>query len=179
MTLERARVGALALDDQPAVGERLAVGVVRAEALEDVVPGVGREADHELVGGLARETALLRVLLRARVVRQHACVVLRDAQVHVEERGGRAGGVRLTRGLPRNVESESAGELLDGLGERQLVVFHEKAERRAVRTAAEAVIELLDGAHPERWRLFVVERTAGAVLAACLLELDARSDELD
>src|SRR6188768_3640408 len=48
-----------------------------------------------------------------------------------------------------------------------------------MRAAAEAVIELLDRAHPERRGLLVVERTAGAVLAAGLLEFDARADELD
>ena len=152
---------------------------LRAEALEHFVPGVGREADHELVDGLAREAALLRVLARARVVRQHAREVLRDAQVHVVERRGAARGVGLAAGLARHVEPESSRQLLDRLGERQLVVFHEEAERRAVRAAAEAVIELLDRAHPERRRLLVVERAAGAVFAAGFLELDARADELD
>ena len=45
--------------------------------------------------------------------------------------------------------------------------------------AAEAVVELLVGTHPERRRLLVVERAAGLPLAAGLLELHAPADQLD
>ena len=47
-----------------------------------------------------------------------------------------------------------------------------------MRAAAEAVVELLVGAHPERRRLLVVERAAGFALAAGLLELHAAADQL-
>ncbi len=48
----------------------------------------------------------------------------------------------------------------------------------AVLAAAEAVIELLFRADPERGRLFAVERAAGFVLAPLLLERHARADDL-
>ena len=65
------------------------------------------------------------------------------------------------------------------LGEAQAVVFHQEAQRRAVRAAAEAVIELLVRAHGERRRLLVVERTARLVVLAGFLERDAAVDEID
>src|SRR5262249_37737667 len=52
------------------------------------------------------------------------------------------------------------------------------ADDGAVLAAAEAVIELLFRAHPERRRLFAVERAAGLVLAPLLLEWHARADDL-
>ena len=45
--------------------------------------------------------------------------------------------------------------------------------------AAEAVIELLVDADPERRRLFVVKRAAGFVLATGFLQLHAAADHLD
>src|SRR4029079_8193469 len=92
---------------------------------------------------------------------------------------GTAGGIHLAASFARYVEAESSGQLFDGLGERELVVFHEETQRGAVRAAAEAVIELLDRAHPERRGFLVMERAAGAIFTAGLLELDARPDELD
>ena len=47
-----------------------------------------------------------------------------------------------------------------------------------MRAAAEAVVELLVRAHPERRRLLVVERAAGLALAAGFLELHAAADQL-
>src|SRR5690606_4916758 len=54
-----------------------------------------------------------------------------------------------------------------------------EADRRAVRAAAEAVIELLLRADRERWRLLVVKGTAGVILAPDLLQRHARIDHLD
>jgi hypothetical protein len=62
-------------------------------------------------------------------------------------------------------------------GERKAVVIHEEAEDCAVRAAAEAVIELLFGAYPERRRFFAVEGAAGLVLATRLFQWDARTDD--
>jgi hypothetical protein len=178
VTVERAAVGALAFDDETTVGQDLAVRFGRTETLDELVPGIRREADHELLDRLPREAALLRVFFRACIARQHQNEVLRHLEIHVVQRLGAAGVVGLTRGFARHIETEPARELLDGLGKRQLVVFHEEAQRRAVRSTAEAVIELFLRAHPERGRLLVVERTARAVFAPGLLQLHARADEL-
>jgi hypothetical protein len=59
-----------------------------------------------------------------------------------------------------------------------VIVIHEESEHRAVLAAAEAVVELLVGAHPEGRGFLVVERAAGLVLAPGLLQLHARADDL-
>lgn len=60
------------------------------------------------------------------------------------------------------------GQVLDGLGEIQVVVVHEKAEGVAAGAAAEAVIELLVGADAERRGFLFMERAAGGVVLAGL-----------
>src|SRR6185312_6327430 len=63
-------------------------------------------------------------------------------------------------------------------GESRTVVYHEESQHRAMRSAAEAVIELLVRADPEGGRLLVVERAAGPELASGLFQLHARADDL-
>lgn len=60
-----------------------------------------------------------------------------------------------------------------------MFVVHEKAERRAMGAAAEAVKELLHGAYAEGRGFFVVERTAGHEFPPLLLERYALVDHLD
>ena len=79
----------------------------------------------------------------------------------------------------RHLEPDPVREFLDGFREWQLIVLHEETERGAVRAAAEAVIELLVRAHPERGGLFVVERAAGLELAPGLFQRHAAADEFD
>ena len=67
----------------------------------------------------------------------------------------------------------------DRLSFPEAVVVHQEAERRAVRPAAEAVVELLVGTHPEGGRFLVMERAARLVLAPGLLERHAAADQLD
>src|SRR5690606_21018931 len=81
--------------------------------------------------------------------------------------------------LAWHLEARSRGEFLDRLDEAEVVVLHDEAERGPVRTAAEAVIELLVGADRERRRLLVVERAAGLVLPPRALQLHAAADHLD
>src|SRR6185503_359063 len=179
VAVQRAAVGALALDDESAFEQHLAIGIRGTEALDQFVPGVWREADHETLDRLAREAAFFCVLPGACISRKHAREKLRRLEIQVVQRLGAARVVRLARRLTRHLQAQPSGQLLDGLRKRQLVVLHEKPERRAVRPAAKAVIELLLRAHPERGGFLVVKRAAGAVLAACFLELHSRADELD
>ena len=81
--------------------------------------------------------------------------------------------------LARDLYTGSRREFLDGLREGEAVVVHEEAERGAMRAAAEAVVELFVGAHPERGRLLAVEGAASLVLASRFLERHARADQLD
>ena len=91
----------------------------------------------------------------------------------------RVGRARGRAALARYFEAGSRREIFDRLDEAEVIVFHDEAEHGAVGAAAEAVIELLVDADPERRRLFVVKRTAGLVLAAGLLQLHAAADHLD
>ncbi len=86
---------------------------------------------------------------------------------------------RLAGGLARHLEAHHLRERLDGLGELEVVVGHQEADRGAVRAAAEAVIETLRGAHRERRRFLAVERAQTFVVAAGALQRHARADDLD
>ena len=96
---------------------------------------------------------------------------------------------RRVGGLPRFVRAATFfagdfhaggfGQVLDSLGEVQVVVVHEKAEGIAARAAAKAVVELLVGADAERGGLFFVERAAGGVILAGFFQLHARADNID
>src|SRR5690606_12143173 len=81
--------------------------------------------------------------------------------------------------FPRHLDPGNARQRLDRLREAQVLVFHEKAERRPVRPAAEAVIKALRGAYRERRGLLVVEGAAGLVFPAGFPELHPRADDLD
>ena len=81
--------------------------------------------------------------------------------------------------LARHLESHHLGERLDGLGKLEVVVRHQEADRRAVRAAAEAVVEALRRADRERRRLLAVKRAEAFVVAAGALQRDAGADHLD
>ena len=57
------------------------------------------------------------------------------------------------------------------LDKSEAAVFHEEADRRAVRPAAEAMVELLGLAHRERRRFFAVKRAEAKVIGAALFKL--------
>jgi hypothetical protein len=80
---------------------------------------------------------------------------------------------------PGDLQAGIAGELLHGVGKALAGVLHQKADRRPVGAASEAVIELLGRTHREGGRLFAVERAAGLVVGARLLEGDVSVDDVD
>ncbi len=61
----------------------------------------------------------------------------------------------------RHLHAGAAGQFLDGVDEAHALVFHDEADGRAVRAAAEAVVELLGRADREGRRFLVVEGAAG------------------
>src|SRR5205807_3491859 len=71
-----------------------------------------------------------------------------------------------------HLHADRCGEILHRVDVTQPRVRHEKADRIAVRAAAEAVVELLGGTDGERRRLLAVERAQPEVVGATLLELD-------
>ena len=163
---------------RPSSASALALGLAAAEAPQHLVPGVRRVADAEALDGGAVEPAPARRSRARALARQRLGVELRDARHELVERLIGAARACVRAALVRHLEPQARGELLDRLGEGHVIVLHEEAEHGAVRAAAEAVIELLVRAHPERRRLLVVERAAGLELAARLLQLHARADDL-
>jgi len=152
--------------------------------LEQIVPARRRKAETEVPGDLAGQTAALEVI--------HRSLARRMALERLAVEVGGGGEQRIQRRvgwLPRFVRAAAFfagdfhasgfGQVLDSLGEIQVVVVHEKAEGIAAGAAAEAVIELLVGADAERRGFLFVERAAGGVVLAGLFQLHARADHVD
>src|SRR3569833_81521 len=76
-------------------------------------------------------------------------------------------------------QSQSLRELLDSFRKSHPVVLHQEPQYRSVCSAAEAVIELLFRTHPEGRGFLTVERAAGHVLPARLLQRYPQADNLD
>jgi len=157
---------------------------VAAQVFVQVVPARRGEAQAEVAGDFAGEAAPLEVVdggfaLRMALERL-AIKVGGGGQQRVQRRiGGLPRFVRAAAFFARDFHAGGFGQFLDGLGEVQVVVVHDKAEGVAARAAAEAVVELLVGADAERRGLFLVERAAGGVVLARLLHLQARADYID
>ncbi len=172
------RTRCVALDDQSRGKQRAARLVGGTEPSQHFIPGVGRVADAESFADRLVQPAAAQVGARFLIALQAFLVVARDTREHLAElflapRWWSAAA------FMRHFQSEPPGERFDGFRKRQLFVLHQEAERRAVRAAAKAVIELLVRAHPERRGLLVVKRAAGLVLAPRLLQRHAAADGLD
>jgi hypothetical protein len=165
----------LALDQHAGRGEPLHGLRVRTELLEQPVPLVRRPADAEGRGGRAADAARLEVADGLGVVLE---LLLVEAGRRLEGAVQVGAAVRARRLLARHFQPGERGEFLDRLGEAEVLVVHQEPQRRAVRAAAEAVIELLGRADGERRRLLAVEGAAGLVLAPRLLERHTRIDHL-
>ena len=175
IVLTRSAVGAL--DHEPRACERLPLFLGRPVAVEQRAPARRRVSDAEARQAVAGQPATREILARARFAaerlpEEERRPLERDVQVLVRPRRGIAA-------FARDLETGARRELLHGLDEAEMVELHDEAERRTVRAATKAVIELLVRAHRERRRLLVVKRAAGLVLAARALELHAAADHLD
>ena len=141
------RVG-LALDDQSGAQQDLPLVVGRAVPVEQPIPSRRREADAEALDDVVRQAALRKVLTGLGLAAERLAEVKggafeRNVEFVVGLRGRGAA-------FARHLETGAGREFLDGLDEAEVVVLHHEAERGAVGAAAEAVIELLVGAHRER-----------------------------
>ena len=150
----------------------------RAERVLERVPLIRRVAEIEFRDRRVVEPAVGEVRARGFV----------RAELAAEERRrGFEHGVKVRRVFARRLASAFVGhldagaarELFDCVGKFEAVVIHEEADRAPVRAAAEAVIELLGGAHGERRRTLVVERAARGPVAAGLFERHAFLDHVD
>ena len=168
----------LVFDNQPGFEQALAKFVAAAKFFQHGIPTAGRIADQIAFGCVSIQTARLEVIDRARMIPQALAEKQRHfAQQFVQRRAGRRRRAR--RLVPRHLHTVQRCQFLHGVDEFEVIVFHQKTERCAMRTAAEAVIKALVRADRKRRGFFVMKRTAGLVLPAGFLELYAAADELD
>ena len=85
----------------------------------------------------------------------------------VEE--GRLVGILTNRDT--RFETDPTRQFFHRVDEAEVVVLHEEGDGRAVRAAAEAVVELLHRVDEERGRFFVVERATALGLAPAALQI--------
>ena len=192
-------VGLFADDDEACLDERIAA-VIGKHRFE-VLPPVRREAEAEPRGDFARQPALFEILDRLRCAAQRFAVVVagRLHQIRQRRRGlavrrrisfaPPAANAALTaiaaaapthgRRFLRHRQADRLRQLAHGFRERQARMLHQKAYGRAVRAAAEAVIELLRRTHGERRALLVVERAQAHEVRAAFLELDVLTHHVD
>ena len=151
-----------------------------AQGLHQVVPAWGGKAHAEFTGDLAGQAALFQVaggLGRFGVPAQLGAVpgggflhqLVQGAVVRPLLEGDGVG----------YLQAHAGGQFLHGLGKAEVVVFHEKAQGRAVGAATETVIELLGRADGEGGGLFVMEGTAGLVFAAGAAQGHALVDDVN
>ena len=168
----------LVVDDQAGVGERLRLVV--GEGLLQRLPLVGRVAEPEARGDLARQPAALEVVdglagrleLVAVEARRHRHRLIK-AFARVVMHGCRAAAI------VGHLQADLGSELLDRVDEAQSAVLHQEADRAAVHAATEAVVELLGRADRERGGFLAVEGAAGEVVGAALLEREVAFDDVD
>ena len=139
------------------------------------MPIIGRKADAEGLGGLAIHATVFQVVNGRWCVAQRALIQLGCRGHGVVQRR-----VYLRAGVlcfPREFEPGLLGQLLNRGAELQPVVLHQEAQRRAMRAAAEAVVELFARRHRKAGCLLVVEGAASGVFAALALERHARVNQ--
>src|SRR6185437_10192541 len=129
-------------DHEPGRFERWIV--VRRERRAEILPTGGRVADAEMRGHGAGEAATFQVLDGGGGLLQLSAIELRRDEQRLAKIMACFALLALARPVvARHFEPRVAGERFDRFRERLARVFHQESDRRAVRAAAEAVIELL------------------------------------
>src|SRR6202041_3783969 len=167
----------IAFDDHAQLQYLAPILFLRSEAVEEGVPGVGRVPQGEVRAGFRVDSTRAQVFPCAGIVREVLLEKAGDLRHDAMQVGG--AGVTRPQGFARHLEARALREVRHGVEELHLLVLHEKADRGAMRAAAEAVVELLVRTDPEGRRLLVVERTAGLELAPRLLQRNPCADDLD
>src|SRR6185312_11455817 len=152
--------------------------IVGSERTLHRIPAARRPADAEAVDDRGVQSTLLAIRFRGRAFGQRALI---ERRRRIEQRVQI--GVILARppiaAFVRHGQADRLRQLLDCVGKFEALVFHQKAHSTAVRTATEAVVELLGRTDVERRRAFVVERAARRPFAARALQRHARLHHVD
>jgi hypothetical protein len=154
--------------------------VVAGKGGGEGLPRVGGIADPEPGGDRAGKAPLLEIGDGARRLLQLCAIEPGRVQRERRQVRGPLAAVGFAGALdPRHLEPRVARQFLDRVGKRLAPILHQEADRRSVRAAAEAVIELLGRTDRERGRLLAMERTAGLVIRPGLLQRDVPVDQID
>ena len=136
-------------------------GVADAEARGDFA---GKSATFEVVDGALIIFELFAVVARGGL---HQVIQIRCDLV-----------LRHVAGFLRHGDADALGQFFHRFHKTHAGMFHDKADGRAMRAAAEAVIELFGLADGERRGFFSVERTAGDVIGTGLFERQVALDDI-
>ena len=159
--------------------------VVAREHAGEAAPAFGGVAHAEACSDLASQPAAFQVAHRTRAALELLAPVLAGLRQHLAQRGLallRCPGALALLGRAvflRHGHAQALREVAHRLGEVEPDMLRQKAQRVALRTAAEAVIELLGRDHVEARRLLAVEGAQALEVLAGALELDVRTDDLD
>ena len=104
-------------------------------------------------------------------------IELRGLFQRLPQRGWRLGAVGFA-GF-RHRQADVLRQRRHRVGKAHVLIFHQEAERGAVRAAAEAVIELLGRADREGGGFFAVEGAAGLVILPGFFQRHAPVDDVD
>ena len=171
-------------DDDQAAFLQLRVVIFREHAGQ-VAPARRGIAQAVLAGDGARDTALLEVLHRVRVLLELVAVGVAGAFQHVvqggllELGGGLALALLRADVLLRHDHADLASQVIHGFHEAHARMLHQKADGIAVLAAAEAVVELLGGADAEGRGLFAVEGAQPHEVGAAFFELHVATHHID
>ena len=159
--------------------QRLEAAVAGPDGVLHAIPSVRRVAEAEALDHRGIEAALLQVLAAFLAAGQLLLEPARRGIEHLVQFGELVLRAARHATFERHGHADPGGEIFDRIDEFEAVVVHQELDRRTMRAAAEAVIELLGWADRKRGRAFVVERATRRVVATGALQRHARLDHLD
>ena len=177
-------LAAFVVQHHAAVNERRAR--IRLEHLGQRRPAFGRVADAVMRDDFGRQAAPRHILPCLRRTRQLLFVKRAGCLHHLFQcllllffGGTLGGGLRVFLADIGHAHAHAVGQKLHGFNKAQTLVLHHKADGRPVRTAAEAMVKLLAGAHGKAGRFFFVERAARHVVRPALFQRNVLVDDID
>ena len=143
------------------------------------LPSFGRIPEAEAAGDLATDAARLEIGDGSFRRLELFVVELGRARHDVAKRLHFAAVLRREPRLIGDLQTGAASQFPDRLNETDAGVLHQETDRRTMRSAAEAVVELLARTDRKRRGLLAVERAAGCKIGARLLQRHVAIDQVD